>query len=136
MKNIFRYEPKGTQLAKQKEKIKKNIPGAVFVDDLENQVKDKSNLKQKPINSIRQNEINKLNKMMSEIKISNKITPEQIDADNKQKHVRKLKKHLREIEQIEEKVNNGQQVEKEQMEKIKKKESILSELESLGEDPN
>ena len=117
MINLFRYEPKGTQLAKQKEKIKKSIPGAVFVDDLENEQKEKSNTKQKPksTNSIRQNEINKLNKMMSDIKVSNKITPEQIEADQKQKNVRKLKKQLREIEQIEEKVNNGQQVEKEQM---------------------
>jgi uncharacterized protein with WD repeat len=74
--------------------------------------------------------------MMSEIKVSNRITPEQIEADQKQKTIRKLKKQLREIEQIEEKVNNHHQIEKEQMEKIKKKESIISELESLGEDPN
>ncbi len=73
---------------------------------------------------------------MSEIKVSNRITPEQIEADQKQKTIRKLKKQLREIEQIEEKVNNHHQIEKEQMEKIKKKESIISELESLGEDPN
>ena len=44
-----------------------------------------------------------LTKKMSEIKISSKITPEQIETDLKQKQLRKLKKQLREIEQLEEK---------------------------------
>ena len=69
---------------------------------------------------------------MSQIKVSNTITPEQIEADINAKLIRKLKKQLREIEQIEEKFKNGQSVEKEQAEKLKKKEFLLDELNKLG----
>lgn len=121
----FRYESKGTQIAKQKEKIKKTIPGAVFVDDLEREQKEKF---KKPDKSL------ELTKKMSEIKISNKITPEQIEADIKQKKIRKLKKILREIEQIEEKVSTNQSVEIGQLEKVKKKGDIIKELEDMDEE--
>ena len=72
---------------------------------------------------------------MSEIKISSKITPEQIEADQKLKTIRKLKKQLREIEQLEEKIENGQLAtpEKEQLEKISKKETVIKQLNELGE---
>ncbi len=73
-----------------------------------------------------------LTKKMSEIKISSKITPEQIEADLKQKQIRKLKKQLREIEQLEEKQISGK-LEKEQLEKISKKDLIIEQLNELGE---
>lgn len=119
---FFRYESKGQQIAKQKEKIKKTIPGAVFVDDLEREHKEKSKKTEKS---------SELTKKMAEIKISNKITPEQIEADMKQKKIRKLKKSLREIEQIEEKLKINQSVELGQLEKVKRKENIIRELEEL-----
>ncbi|CAF0761519.1 unnamed protein product [Brachionus calyciflorus] len=117
------YESKGAQIAKQKEKVKKTIPGAIFVDDLEREQKEKIKKTDKTEG---------LSKRMSEIKISTKITPEQIEADMRQKKARKLKKLLREIEQIEEKMNKNQPVEKEQIEKLKKKDDIEKELNELG----
>ena len=74
-------------------------------------------------------------KKMNEIKISNKITPEQIEADLKQKQVRKLRKQLREIEQLEEKISSGQlsAPEKEQLEKISKKDLLIEQINELGE---
>jgi uncharacterized protein with WD repeat len=70
---------------------------------------------------------------MSEIKISNKITAEDIENDIRFKKVRKLKKSLRDIEKIEERMKAGDTVEKTQIEKTKKKEEIINELEQLGE---
>lgn len=118
----FRYESKGQQIAKQKEKIKKNIPGAVFVDDLEREQKEKSKKTEK---------CSDLVKKMSDIKISNKITPEQIEADMRQKQIRKLKKLIREIEQIEDKIKMNQSVELGQLDKVKRKQILIKELEDL-----
>jgi hypothetical protein len=119
-------------MAKQKEKIKKGIPGAVFVADLEKESREKPSAS-RASNSSRSNELSKLTKMMSDIKVSNKITGEQFEADLKQKQIRKLKKQLREIESIEEKVKANQTVEKEQLEKLKKKDTLIEELSDLGE---
>jgi hypothetical protein len=71
--------------------------------------------------------------MMSEIKITSSITGEQIEADLKMKQLRKLKKQLREIEQLEEKIKSGEMKnpEKDQLEKIKRKENIIEEIEQL-----
>lgn len=113
-------------MAKRKEETKKTIPGAVFVEDLQ---KEKKAIKKKE-----NDHVTELSKKMSEIKVTNTISGEQIEADLKMKKIRKLKKTLREIEQIDEKLKAGQQVEKEQLEKLKKKESILEELQSLGEE--
>jgi partner of Y14 and mago len=73
--------------------------------------------------------------MMNEIKISNKITAEQIEADSRNKHIRKLKKQLREISLLEEKIADGtiSNPEKQQLDKISKKGEILEELEKMGE---
>ena len=77
-----------------------------------------------------------LAKMMAEIKVTNKISGEDFEADQKNKQIRKLKKTLREIEQLEEKINSGElkNPEKEQMDKIKRKEAILKEIEELSAD--
>ena len=77
-----------------------------------------------------------MTKKVSEIKISSKITQAQIEEDMRQKQIRKLKKTLREIEQIEEKLNGPEknQVDKGQLEKLKKKEVTLNELKELVED--
>ena len=118
-------------MAKKKEPVKKTIPGAVFVEDQ----KDKSNQKKKETETAAAAATSLLTKQMSEIKISSKITPEQIEADQKLKTIRKLKKQLREIEQLEEKIENGQLAtpEKEQLEKISKKETVIKQLNELGE---
>ena len=123
------YESKGTQMAKKKEAVKKTIPGAVFVEDK----KDKSNQKKKEAEAAAAT--SSLTKQMSEIKISSKITPEQIEADLKLKSIRKLKKQLREIEQLEEKIANGSLVtpEKEQLDKISKKQTVIEQLDELEE---
>lgn len=94
----------------------------MFVDDLEREHKEQSKKTQKSTDLV---------KKMSEIKISNKITPEQIEADMRQKQIRKLKKTLREIEQIEDKIKMNQTVEQGQLEKVKKKQNIIKELEDL-----
>lgn len=125
----FRYEPKGSQAAKSREAAapkKPAIPGAVFAADAEKPKKSESK-------KTSEKQVDSLTNRVSEIKISTKITPEQIEEDARQKKIRKLKKTLREIEQIEEKLNAKQPVEKEQADKIKKKQSILDELEELGE---
>ncbi len=115
-------------MAKRKEETKKKtIPGAVFVEDLKKE--------QKVTKKKENDQVGELSKKMSEIKVTNTISGEQIEADLKMKKIRKLKKTLREIEQIEEKLKAGQQIEKEQLEKLKKKESIFDELKSLGEEP-
>ncbi len=120
-------------MAKKKESVKKTIPGAVFVEDQ----KDKSNQKKKETETATATAAatSLLTKQMSEIKISSKITPEQIEADQKLKTIRKLKKQLREIEQLEEKIANGQLAtpEKEQLEKISKKQTVIQQLNELGE---
>ena len=80
--------------------------------------------------------VNDLSKKVSEIKISSKITQAQIEEDMRQKQIRKLRKTLREIEQIEEKMSGAterDQVDKGQLEKLKKKEATLQELKDLGE---
>ena len=106
--------------------VKKGPPGAMFVDDLEKEKKQKKKEKL---------DTSDVTKMIAEIKISNKITPEQIEADLRQKQIRKLKKMLREIEQLEERIKSGdlKVPEKDQLEKIKKKESILAELENTDD---
>jgi partner of Y14 and mago protein len=116
-------------MAKKKEAVKKTIPGAVFVEDK----KDKSNQKKKEAEAAAAT--SSLTKQMSEIKISSKITPEQIEADLKLKSIRKLKKQLREIEQLEEKIANGSLVtpEKEQLDKISKKQTVIEQLDELEE---
>lgn len=119
----YSYESKGRQLANQKEKVKKAIPGAVFVEDIE-----------KPVKIQQVKRVDDLNKKMAQVKVSDKITAEAQEADSNSKKIRKLKKLLREIEQIEEKVQSNQVVEKEQLEKLKKKESILNEISELGDE--
>jgi partner of Y14 and mago protein len=124
-------------MSNQKERIKKTIPGAIFVDDLETESKqansNTSSVKKPPARLV-SNEITSLTKKMGEIKVSTKITAEAQEADAKNKKIRKLKKTLREIEQIEEKLRKGENVEKEQMEKLKKREEVLDELEKLGDE--
>jgi uncharacterized protein with WD repeat len=117
-------------MAKAKQTTRKTIPGAVFVEEVEKASKS-ANKK-----TVDRADVSHLAGKLSEIKVSSKITAEQMEEDAKQKKIRKLKKVLREIEQIEEKLRDKQAVEKEQMEKLKKKESILSELEELGAELN
>lgn len=123
-----RYEPKGTQGKRETlctAAIKPVIPGALFVDD--------SSINKKHTKTKEDNKIKNLSNRVAEIKISNSITREQIENDVRQKKIRKLKKILREIEQIEEKMQQNINVEKEQLEKRMKKETILNELIELGE---
>ena len=47
------------------------------------------------------------------------------------KKLRNLKKKLRQIEQLEERVNNGEPLEKEQLEKISRKQEVLDEIADL-----
>ena len=68
--------------------------------------------------------------MMSDIKVTDKISGDDFEAEQKQKQIRKLRKLLREIEQLEEKAKVGA-LEKEQQEKVKKKECVLKELDDL-----
>ena len=103
---------------KSKESTKKTIPGAVFIE----KTSEKPKKEKAPIETV--------NKMMSEIKISTAITGEQIEAEMKVKQIRKLKKQLREIEQLEEKMKSTN-LEKDQLEKVKKKEQLLFEIEQL-----
>lgn len=114
-----------------KEQPKKGIPGAVFVDDGKKDQKLNTKNKEK---SATASGLNEINKKMAEIKIATAISGEQIEEEQKNKQIRKLKKSLREIELIEEKIKNGQQVELTQIEKAKKKESIIDELKQLGAD--
>jgi len=98
----------------------------VFADDQKSKNKAKDGNK---------TNVNDLSKKVSEIKISSKITQAQIEEDMRQKQIRKLRKTLREIEQIEEKMSGTErdQVDKGQLEKLKKKEATLQELKDLGE---
>lgn len=113
-------------MAKSKEESKKTIPGAVFVEDLKRE--------QKVTKKKENDQVAELSKKMSEIKVTNTISGEEIEADLKMKKIRKLKKTLREIEQIGEKLKDGHPIAKEQLEKFKRKESILKELQSLGDE--
>ena len=124
------YEPKGAQISKQRQEAPKGIPGLVFADDAKTKTKSKES-KQAAASS----GMNDLGKKMSEIKISSKITAAQIEEDLRVKQIRKLKKVLREIQQIEEKMNgpDNTQPDKAQTEKLKKKEATIQELEDLGE---
>lgn len=122
------YEPKGTQGKHETLCTAANkpvIPGALFLDD--------SSIKKNHTKNKEDDRIKKLSIRVAEIKISNSITREQIENDERQKKIRKLKKTLREIVQIEEKMQHNIFVEKEQLEKRMKKETILNELKELGE---
>ena len=68
---------------------------------------------------------------MSEIKVTANITGEQIEADIKFKKLRKLKKKLRDIEDLETKIKSGIQIEDTQMEKVKRKQEVIDEIEEL-----
>ena len=129
----LRYESRGSQLARQqqsnREKPRQLPPGAVFVED----TKTANKKKEKKPDEKAQAPVNMLSKMMAEIKVTNKISGEDFEADQKNKQIRKLKKTLREIEQLEEKMQSGQlpNPEKEQLEKLKRKEAILQEIQEL-----
>ena len=71
---------------------------------------------------------NELIKQLSDIKISSCITGEQIEAEERSKKVRKLKKVLREIEALE---GRSGQLEKEQAEKLNRKQAICEEIDEL-----
>ena len=101
----------------------------MFADELEGEATAAAEAKEKKRDTVSQ-----LTKRMSEIKVSNKITIEAQEADLANKKARKLRKVLREIELIEEKLRNGENVEKEQVEKLKKKHEVMSELVELGEE--
>jgi len=65
---------------------------------------------------------------MAKVMISSCITGEQIEAEENFKKVRKLKKQLREIEILEEKQLAGEVLAKEQLEKVKRKNEIFSQI--------
>lgn len=123
---IFRYTSRGTPQVSQTA-AKKAPPGAVFVET-------KKAAKKQPTKPVEENQVTK---MMSEIKISSSITPEQIESEEKEKRLRKLRKTLREIEALEVKMKAGPngfgvQLEKPQADKVARKQEILDEIETLN----
>ena len=139
---IHSYESKASQLAKQKESSQKRpgIPGGTFVEtataSAKSAVKDKQSQQSTPAQASGSG-LSTINQLMSNIQISSKITSEQIEAEARSKQIRKLKKQLREIEAIEEKTQAAggeHRLEKEQLDKLKRREAIVDELAALGED--
>jgi hypothetical protein len=137
------YEPKAAQLAKQKEpnqRIPGLPPGSTFVQSDATKTKQPklapSFVSNQKTTQASESSLTTINQLMSNIKISSKITSEQIEANARSKQIRKLKKQLREIESIDEKMraNGEQRLEKEQLEKLKRREAIVNELSELGED--
>lgn len=74
------------------------------------------------------------------VNISNKKIQDKNSSnlDEQAKQARKLKKQLRQIHELEEKLkqNPNEKFEKEQLDKISKKQAIIDELKDLGEDIN
>ena len=96
----------------------------MFVED-KNKTAKKSE-KNKSLNA----DTKEMTKMMGEIKVVASITGAQIEAEEKAKKLKKLKKNLREIESLEEKSKTNT-LEQSQLNKIKRKQEILDEIEEL-----
>lgn len=76
-------------------------------------------------------DVKEATKLMSEIKVTASITGEQIEADMKFKKLRKLKKKLRDIEDLEAKIKGGAKLEDTQMEKVNRKQEVIDEIDEL-----
>ena len=114
------------------------IKGAVFVEPEE----VKKPQKQQPKKELKQSklEIESIESQMKAIEITNSKILEKrstlAEGDEETiKKVRKLKKSLRQIEELEEKMQADKnfKLEKEQIEKISRKKDLISELTELGE---
>ncbi len=117
----FRYTTRGLQQVKQ-EPVKRAPPGAVFAD---------AGQKSKPKSDNLQAAVKEVSQKMAEIKVSSRITGEQIEEEERAKRARKLRKQLREIEALEEKAAAGGVLEKEQREKVARKAEIGRQVEEL-----
>jgi len=87
--------------------------------------------KSKPKSDNLQAAVKEVSQKMAEIKVSSRITGEQIEEEERAKRARKLRKQLREIEALEEKAAAGGVLEKEQREKVARKAEIAGQVEEL-----
>ena len=101
--------------------MKKGPPGAVFVGE-----------KAASAAAPRSDAAEAVVKRLGEIRITGAISGEQIEAEERQRRARKLRKTLREIEQLEE-GGRARALEREQREKVARKQQILDEIRSLDE---
>ncbi len=113
-------------------------PGAVFVETTIDKAK-------KPVKSDKPQGMSKLDmdsieSQMEKVKITNKLIEEKKkpadEADEQKKKVRKLKKTLRQIRELEESLKSGQivRLEKEQLDKVERKDAIIAEILGMGEE--
>lgn len=105
-------------------KVKKGPPGAVFVG--EGTTSKASQQKQET-----ERTTDAVARKLGEMRVTAAISGEQIEAEERQKRVRKLRKSVREIEQLEEKARAGASLEKEQLDKVAKKQDILDQIDEL-----
>lgn len=149
---IYRYETKGTQWVKNKP----DYPIGLNPEDIQRMKQAKSAAqedapaslskaakknakrkeKRKQHNTSEVSNIDTSTQAVSSIKISentNAATESKSTQEDIMKKVKGLKKKLRQIEDLEAKINSGElkNPEKEQLEKVKKKQSIIDEIEDL-----
>jgi partner of Y14 and mago protein len=133
------YETKASQVKTKQDEYRRVPPGAVFVEPVEvkKSQKDEKQKKEKKPSKL---EIESIESQMKSIEITNSKILEKRSTnancdDEIVKKVRKLKKSLRQIEELEEKLKMDKdfKLEKEQMEKINRKADLISELKELGE---
>lgn len=132
------YETRHSKSKKENEPKSKAPPGAVFVEPPKLEPpKPKKKETKVPAHKI---EVASLAAQLEKVTIANKKFEEKNSTtlDDQAKQARKLKKLLRQIQELEEKIKNNpsEKLEKEQLEKISKKQTIIDELNDLGEDIN
>ncbi len=85
-------------------------------------------------------EIESITSQLEAVELTNKKIDDKrsTQVDERTKKVRKLKKSLRQIEELEEKlkIDKNFKIEKEQLDKMSRKNDFIAELLDLGEDEN
>jgi hypothetical protein len=132
------YETKATQNKKERDTHQSRLPpGAVFVESSADQKKKKTKPDKVEKTKL---DMESIESQMEKVKINNKLIEEKskpmTDEDLQKKRARKLKKTLRQIRDLEDKIKADKNVnlEKEQWDKISRKDAIIAEILSLGEE--
>lgn len=115
----------------QKQQQRQNTPGIISLNQNKtSKDKEKKNTKSEPKPSASTSNDSSLMRLCDGVANVEISTPEDL-----QKQVKKLKKKIREIEAIEEKVNSGElkTPEQDQLDKVSRKSDILLNIESLEE---
>ena len=131
------YETKSSQVKTKPDEYRRVPPGAVFVEPVEVKKPQKEQQKKEPKPS--KLNVESIESQMKAIEITNSkiLEKRSINAncdEETMKKIRKLKKSLRQIEELEEKLKLDKdfKIEKEQLDKISRKEVLISELQELG----